>query len=178
MNELIKTKCKFCGKEINHPKSIRRVYCSRSCKSKAKHGSRIKIGNHYFIVSGSKHPKSKYDRMTNGVYYIPEHVVIYEQYCNIELKETQNIFHINGNRLDNNIDNLLLYDNVDIEVVEKAASMFRLARASKQKGIELLESIGIKTTFKKDKERYIYKNNRYYNSEQLIRKFMIEKELS
>lgn len=42
--------------------------------------------------------------------YILEHRHIYEQHYGIKLTPNQNIHHINGNRLDNRIENLELWD--------------------------------------------------------------------
>lgn len=42
--------------------------------------------------------------------YVKEHRYVYEQHYGITLTPNQNIHHINGNRLDNRIENLELWD--------------------------------------------------------------------
>lgn len=71
-------------------------------------------------MSGENHYSWKGTPIINGKGYkefrhgelrgVKEHRYVYEQHYNIKLKPHQNIHHINGNRLDNSIENLELWD--------------------------------------------------------------------
>ena len=92
--------CKGCG-IVFLPKDNRVNFCSKQCyQNYAKlHKLRIKTG--YWLENG-------YKVLYNNGNPIKEHIFIMEQYLGRKLKENEVVHHINGNKLDNNIDNLQL----------------------------------------------------------------------
>lgn len=81
--------------------------CSRGIGSTHinwKGGRRVK-GGYVLIYNPSHH------RAQNGSGYVAEHILIMEQHLKRELLRTEIVHHINGNRTDNRIENLELWDH-------------------------------------------------------------------
>lgn len=99
-------KCFVCGREKYSNKKTVKV-CSKKCYSK------------YYI--GEKHPrwnggKSTHSggyltvRISQGVYRLA-HRIIYEKHIGRKLKKCEVVHHIDGNKKNNNVDNLQIMSN-------------------------------------------------------------------
>jgi hypothetical protein len=99
--------CEYCGKEVlKIPAAIKRAkhhYCSKQCcdlDKKGKEGNRIKNGIEY------AHGYRKILVRPNK--YEFEHRLIMEKHIGRKLSQDEVVHHINRNKLDNRIENLLL----------------------------------------------------------------------
>lgn len=116
----ITRQCFTCKKTIEvHKHEIKeRNYCSKKCfyKFQRQHpckrnqhpawkGGRIAY-NGYIITSKPEHP------FANKMGYVREHRLIYEQKLGRYLKRHEVIHHINGNKTDNRIENLMYFPTV------------------------------------------------------------------
>lgn len=63
--------------------------------------------NGYVYLLNPEHPKAKH---TKG--YVAEHVLVMEKHLGRYLKEGEVVHHINGNKHDNRIENLMLFKNI------------------------------------------------------------------
>ncbi len=114
-----KRNCKYCNKfYIGWGKE----FCSRACvnryvlKGKPSNSpSTWRKGN----VSGSNHPQWKGGKSRLGEYmsirvghkkYQLEHRYVMEKHINRKLSRNEHVHHINGNKLDNRIENLEIID--------------------------------------------------------------------
>jgi len=122
-------KCLNCGKEIEMKiarDAKRKKFCSHNCRAKyyVKNGT-IKLhrnskgqGNpnppkgklHHFWKGGVVQKNGyKYIKVKSGKDgYLAEHRKIIEEFLGRKLKKDELIHHIDGNRLNNNIENLIL----------------------------------------------------------------------
>lgn len=110
MFNYMKKVCKICNKSFEKPYSCskkeweKRVYCSKPCK----------YADGYFLLGGSKNPNYKGGTINRAGYRIinvlgkrtREHRDIIEKFIGRKLKSNEVIHHINGNRLDNRLENL------------------------------------------------------------------------
>jgi len=100
--ERLKRECAVCGSEFipKHPKSPG-VYCSHSCRGKASRKNRVER-NGYWHVCVPEHPAAT----SQG--YVPEQVLIVENSLGRKLSPDEVVHHINHDKKDNRIENLMV----------------------------------------------------------------------
>ena len=97
--------CLVCGLEFKSPKSTKRKYCSRKCF----------YSQHKIEMSGENSPNYKGGGINNGYKRLSvnnrqyEHRKVMEDYLGIKLTTDNHIHHIDGNKLNNSIDNLMFF---------------------------------------------------------------------
>ena len=110
MAKLIKYQCKNCGKEKTFQESQLKHYpnrgrfCSKECMYE------YKRKNPTFVRSKTSHG---YFTMRIGNKKVYEHRYKVEQELGRELYENETVHHINGNKQDNRIENLIVMMNSD-----------------------------------------------------------------
>lgn len=92
------TKCERCGKEVRQT-SRRKRFCSQDCYRANKRYIDLQG---YVCIKMPKHPHAT----TNG--WVREHIVVACQAAGRNLKENECVHHIDGNRLNNEPDNLMI----------------------------------------------------------------------
>ena len=101
---LEKVKCSVCNKEFTAHKSAERKTCSYICRNKTIwKGGKVKNGQGYFVIYSPGRYK--------GHNYIPEHRLVIKKHLGRKLKPSEHVHHINGNRRDNRIENLILFSS-------------------------------------------------------------------
>lgn len=118
--------CLICHKDfLTYPSKIkigRGKYCSKKCSDIStlfKKGNKSSVNSGSF-KSGSLHPKWKgwrycgrdnnYREIRINGKYIREHRLVMENSLGRKLKNNEEVHHVNGNSLDNRIENLVLTD--------------------------------------------------------------------
>lgn len=115
--------CEHCGKEVYIYKARQKgfKYCSRRCHGKAvlsKPEVQAKITRKY----GKDHPRWKGGTINKERGYrlicvrgkqVYEHRYIMEQYIGRKLESRENVHHLDGDKLNNNIENLEVIDVAD-----------------------------------------------------------------
>lgn len=103
--------CETCGVSFPKPyncskKSWEKTrFCSRKCKQL---WMRTIIGENHPSWKGGFINKAGYRILKRDARVIPEHRYIMEKHLNRKLEKTESVHHINGNKSDNNIDNLII----------------------------------------------------------------------
>jgi hypothetical protein len=109
--EVIEMFCAVCGKPL---KKGQKKCCSLSCaailsnrgigeNAKNWKGGEVKNSNGYILVYTPSHPYAT----KQG--YVYKHRLVMEEHLGIILTHTMVVHHINGNRADNRIGNLMLF---------------------------------------------------------------------
>lgn len=109
-------KCKNCGKTFVRnskysEKQLKKAeFCSRSCANSGKfhplwNGGKYETKEGYIKIKKRSHPFCD----TEG--YVMEHRLVMERFLNRYLKQTEVVHHINGDRSNNRLKNLILFEN-------------------------------------------------------------------
>lgn len=117
----VKIKCKFCENECESTPSGTKEFCNKTCfnayRSKTYRGERAfhwkggRIDNDgYIAVIVKDHP---YGLKKTNTQYILEHRLVVEKHLGRYLLPTEHVHHVNGNKKDNRIENLILLTNSD-----------------------------------------------------------------
>lgn len=111
-----KIKCFNCKKVIKvFPYELKRgkKYCSKRCFNKKRYTHRTIDNRGYVLIYAPYHPKAK------GKGYVYEHRLIMEKHLNRFLNPIEHIHHLDGNRQNNVITNLLLTTNSEHKKIHK-----------------------------------------------------------
>ncbi len=105
---MITIKCKVCRKSFQSYPSHHREYCSHSCHNTTRtglHNPAWKGGRHlhngYIVIRKPKHPDSRHG-------YVFKHRLVMEKQMGRYFLPHERVHHINGNRLDNRVENLIV----------------------------------------------------------------------
>ncbi len=109
----MKKQCLTCNKEFNASLNLRK-YCSPLCYFKTlkgkgnpnyKKGKMIKKDG-YILIYKPEHP------FLNSHQYVYEHRLVMEGFIGRYLSSKEVVHHINGNKSDNRIENLILFKDI------------------------------------------------------------------
>ena len=108
----VETFCEECGKPMIVPRhDISRgkgKFCSRSCMGKAQSKDRSGSGSSSWI--GGRVVINGYVHVREGKWYVREHRKIIEEAMGQPLRSDELVHHVNGNKTDNDPDNLTVMD--------------------------------------------------------------------
>lgn len=115
--EKILVNCPFCKKEIYiFPYKIIRDknhYCSRSCLAK----DHLNKYSHFRFKSiGS--PKKQYKLIKINGKFVREHRWVMQEHLGRKLESCEQVHHINGNHLDNRLENLMILSAKEHSILE------------------------------------------------------------
>lgn len=98
--------CENCGKEYWNLTRISK-YCSKECQRQGRIGRKSPLYKQGYFVDEYRFV------LTGSGGYVEEHRKIVEDAIGRKLNRSENIHHINGDKLDNRIDNLALLSRAD-----------------------------------------------------------------
>lgn len=109
-------KCSSCGEKRRRQKNRlkwKKSFCNRNCYSEWKKGANSSLWrggrridkDGYVLIHKPKHPKADISN------YVREHRLIMEGKLGRYLTGTETVHHTNGNRQDNSLENLVLYNS-------------------------------------------------------------------
>lgn len=107
----IELKCKQCGKIFEVPPCHaqgRKKYCSWECRNLFKKTMR---GEKSPLWRGGVYKPERYIRCYSPYGCVYQHRIIMENFLGRKLLPQEVVHHINGNKLDNHIENLKLFKN-------------------------------------------------------------------
>lgn len=104
--------CNYCGKEIVRRNKFYK-FCSRKCHHDYIGNNLVRDDADRVKYPSNKYPKKKYKHKFLNGKTVLEHRYIMENYLHRKLKTNEHVHHIDGNGLNNNLENLILLNASD-----------------------------------------------------------------